>query len=171
MYDIDIDRLPRSNSNITGFRPPLLSHRVCVQLSRSSRNDAVLPLVPPRSYWTFRGRPRLAKDAFPRSHATYRAIARGIRSGPLGPLCDTLLYSRWNSCRVVLPLVLFCLALNGRSTRHPLVATRCFESCSAPTHLEEHHSFVLPLARRTDWTSNARFFPPVVQQPSQLWLE
>ena len=92
-------------------------HRVCVQLSRSSRNDAVLPLVPPKFYWTFRGRPRLAKDAFPRSHATYRAIARGIRSGPLGPFCDTLLNFRGNSCRVVVPLVPFCLALAGNNTR------------------------------------------------------
>ena len=72
---------------------------------------------PTQLVFVHRGRPRLAKDAFPRSHATYRAIARGIRSGPLGPFCDTLLNFRGNSCRVVVPLVPFCLALAGNNTR------------------------------------------------------
>lgn len=81
--------------------PPSLPVLACVQLSRSSRNDALLPLVPPQPYWMFRGAHDSLKTHSPRSHATYRAIARGIRSGPLGPSYDTLPIFRSSSCRTV----------------------------------------------------------------------
>ena len=67
-------------------------HRVCVQLSRSSRNDAVLPLVPPQSYWMFRGAHDSLKTHSPAlTQPTVRSLeASGAdRLDPSATLCST----------------------------------------------------------------------------------
>jgi hypothetical protein len=96
VFGIGIYQLPSSLQH--HWHSPTPAWSVCVQLSRSSRNEAVLPLVPPNLIG-HPASPRLAK--VPRS----RNLPRSDRSRHQERTAWTLLRhsvkSRWNSCRLV----------------------------------------------------------------------